>query len=272
MDLSSKINIKYRGKEITENQIKIIELLLKTKSQNKVAKILNIPTSSVNIQIKRLEKKLGIKIIQSSTSGTVVTEEGQEILEYYQRIKRRMGETSFIACGFISSEIGRILFDNIIISSFDNILKLYRMGMVKILGIDDPYWSYRLGDPIPVVYDYMVMVYRDKFDVKNLIGVRYSPQRILWNVLKSRGISFRVRKVVKDPIQGIELVKKGYSLFLNESLVKYVDGNLNIEKPPFYRDTKHTLNFIAIEDEEKVVKTIKKKRKELESRGFEVVE
>ena len=269
MGLSS---IKYRGKEITENQIRIIELLLKTKSQNKVARILNIPTSSVNIQIKRLEKKLGVKIIQSSTSGTVVTEEGQEIVEYYQRIKRRLEETSFIASGFICGEVGRILFEDIVISSFDNVLKLYRMGMVKILGIDDPYWSYRLGDPIPVVYDYMVMVYRDRFDIKNLVGIRYSPQRILWNILKSRGISFRVKKVVKDPLQGIELAKKGYSLFLNESLTRYVDGDLNIEKPPFYRDTKHTLNFIALEDEERVLKAIRRRKKEIESRGFEVVE
>ena len=272
MDFSSTINIKYRGKEITENQIKIIELLLKTKSQNKVAKILNIPTSSVNIQIKRLEKKLGVKIIQSSTSGTVITEEGQRILEYYRKIKKRIGETSFIACGFISGEVGRILFEDVIISSFDNVLKLHKMGMVKILGIDDPYWSYRLGDPIPVVYDYMVMVYRDKFDLKNLVGIRYSPQRILWNILKSRGIPFRIRKVVKDPLQGIGLVKRGYSLFLNESLIRYVDRDLNVEKPPFYRDTKHTLNFIALEDEENVIKTIRKKKREIESRGYEVVE
>ncbi|HID47131.1 MAG TPA: LysR family transcriptional regulator [Methanothermococcus okinawensis] len=272
MDLSSVVHIKYRGKEITAKQIKIIELLLETKSQNKVAKILNIPTSSVNIQIKRLEKKLGLKIIQSSTSGTVVTEEGQQILEFYRRIKRRMEKNSFIACGFICGEVGRILFEDVVISSFDNILKLYRMGMVNILGIDDPYWSYRLGDPIPVVYDYMVMVYRDRFDVKNLVGIRYSPQRILWNILKSRGVSFKIRKVVKDPLKGIELVKKGYSLFLNESLVKYVDEDLHIERPPFYRDTKHTLNFIGPEDEETVVKAIRRRKKELENRGFEVVE
>lgn len=272
MDLSSTVNIKYRGKKITENQIRILELLLKTKSQNKVAKILNIPTSSVNIQIKRLEKKLGIKIVESSTSGTVVTEEGQQIVNYYQKIKRRITKSSFIACGFICGEVGRILFDDIIISSFDNILKLYRMEMVKILGIDDPYWSYRLGDPIPAVYDYIVMVYRNRFDIKNLVGIRYSPQRILWNVLKSRGISFRIKKVVKDPLQAIELVQKGYSLFLNESLLRYVDKDLNIEKPPFYRDTKHTLNFIAPEDGERVVKTIRKKKREIESRGFEVVE
>ncbi|HIP17087.1 MAG TPA: LysR family transcriptional regulator [Methanothermococcus okinawensis] len=272
-NLSATITLRYNGKIITENQIKILELISKTKSQNKVAKLLNISPSSVSIQIKRLEKKLGMDLIDSSASGTMLREHAQDIVDYYNKMKKRITMEPLIACGFICGEVGKILFEDIIISSFDNILKLYNMDLSGIVGIDDPYWSYRLGDPIPVVYDYMVMVYKEEFDTKNLIGIRYSPQRIMWKILKNHNIPFKITKVVKNPFQAIDLLEEGYSLFLNESFTRYVKGDYIIKKPHFYEDTKHTLNFITLNNDEKtIIKSIKRKKKEIENRGFQMVD
>ena len=272
--LTATINIKYNGKLITENQIKILKLISEKKSQNKVAKILNIPPSSVNIQIKRLEKKLGVKLIYSSTSGTILTEPAQNIVKYYESVQKRVSKNPFIACGFISGELGKILFDDIIISSFDNILKLHEMDLTGIVGMDDPYWSFRLGEPIPIAYDYFITAYKEKFDIKNLIGIRYSSQRIIWNILKNHKIDFRITKVVKNPFYAIDLIEEGYSLFINESFVRYIKKDYVVEKPYFYEKTKHTLNFIASNEKyEKLIEhTVNKKKKEIKNRGFEVVE
>ncbi|WP_421078412.1 LysR family transcriptional regulator [Methanothermococcus sp. Ax23] len=273
-NLTTTLNIKYDGKSITENQIKILKLISEKKSQNKVAKILNIPPSSVNIQIKRLEEKLGVKLIYSSTSGTILTEPAQNIVKYYESVQKRVSKHPFIACGFISGELGKILFDDILISSFDNILKLYEMDLTSIVGIDDPYWSFRLGEPIPIAYDHFIMAYKENFNVKNLIGIRYSPQRIVWNILKNQNVDFKITKVVKNPFYAIDLIEDGYSLFLNESFAKYIKKDYVIEKPYFYEKTKHTLNFIASNEEhEKLINhVVNKKKKEIESRGFEVIE
>ncbi|AEH06733.1 helix-turn-helix domain-containing protein [Methanothermococcus okinawensis] len=159
-NLTTTLNIKYNNKSITEKQIEILKLISENKSQNKVAKILNIPPSSVNIQIKRLEKKLGVKLIYSSTSGTILTESAQNIVKYYESVQKRISKNPFIACGYISGELGKILFDDVVISSFDNIIKLHEMDLTSIIGIDDPYWSFRLGEPIPVAYDHFIMAYK----------------------------------------------------------------------------------------------------------------
>ena len=189
-------------------------------------------------------------------------------------MQKRVSKHPFIACGFISGELGKILFDDILISSFDNILKLYEMDLTSIVGIDDPYWSFRLGEPIPIAYDHFIMAYKENFNVKNLIGIRYSPQRIVWNILKNQNVDFKITKVVKNPFYAIDLIEDGYSLFLNESFAKYIKKDYVIEKPYFYEKTKHTLNFIASNEEhEKLINhVVNKKKKEIESRGFEVIE
>ena len=272
--LTATLNMKYGNKLLTEKQLEILKLISKTKSQNKVAEMLNIPPSSVNIQIKRLEKKIGVKLIYSSTSGTILTEDAQYILKHYESTKKRISYNQFITCGFVCGELGKILFDNVLISSFDNILKLHEMNLTSIIGIDDPYWSFRLGEPIPIAYDHIIVAYKEKFDVKNLVGIRYSPQRIVWNILKNDKIDFKITKIVKNPFYAIDLIEDGYTLFLNECLTKYLKNDYIVEKPHFYEKTKHTLNFIASNKKyEKLIEdVVKEKKKEIKNRGFEVVE
>ncbi len=273
-NLVANVNIKCNNKLLTEKQLNILKLISKTKSQNKTAEILKIPPSSVNIQIKRLEKKIGVKLTYSSTSGTILTEDAKNIIGYYDSMTKRILNKSFITCGYICGELGKILFEDILISSFNNILELYNMNLTNIIGIDDPYWSFRLGEPIPVVYDHIVVAYKKERNLKNLVGIRYSPQRIVWNILKNDGVNFKITKTVKNPFYAIDLIEEGYTLFLNESLVRYLKKNYVVEKPYFYEKTRHTLNFIVSneEDEQYIENMIRKKRREINNRGFEIVE
>ncbi|ABR56760.1 helix-turn-helix domain-containing protein [Methanococcus aeolicus] len=288
--LTTTIGINYNGAPITERQIRILRLISEKKSQNKVAELLSIPPSAVNIQIKRLEKKLGVQLIYSSTYGTILTETAQEIVKYYELRKKRISSDKFIGCGYISGEIGKILFDNIIISSFDNILKLYKMDLLSIIGIDDPYWSMDFGvskfqrsfyDPIPVAYDYFIKVHSPKYEFNhnNLIGIRYSPQRIIWNILKSENITHKITKTVKNPFYALDLVEKGYSLYINKCFEQYIKKEYIVEKPYFYDKTKHTINIIPLYDEnnknvehKNIEEIIFKKKKELKNKGFELVD
>ena len=276
--LTTTIGINYNGAPITERQIRILRLISEKKSQNKVAELLKIPPSAVHIQIKRLEKKLGVQLIYSSTYGTILTETAKEIVKYYELRKKRISSDKFIGCGYVSGEIGKILFDNIIISSFDNILNLYKMDLLSIIGIEDPYWSMNIGAPIPVAYDYFIKVHSPKYEFNhnNLIGIRYSSQRIIWNILKSENIIHKITKTVKNPFYALDLVEEGYSLYINKCFERYIKKEYIVEKPYFYGKTKHTLNIIPLNSENTEQKNIEeiifKKKKELKNKGFELVD
>ena len=279
--MKADLIIEYKGKSITPNQIKLLMALHKTKSQNEAAKLLNIKPSSFNIQLKRLEDKLGVKLYYSSPNGTVLTDVGLEILETYNLYSKRLKNHYFTVSGFVSGEIAKILFDNPMITSFDNALKLLKMGFVDVLGVDDSYWIYRLGDErflksevgscdfniFLIAYDNFVMVSKGEFDYKNLVGIRFSSQRIVYNILKKEGIKFKVKIKTKNPFKAIELVDEGYSLFLNESLLKYVDDGFNVEYPSFYEKTIHAINFISFDKDVKIDKTDIKRIKKL---GFKI--
>ncbi|ABR55101.1 transcriptional regulator, LysR family [Methanococcus vannielii SB] len=272
-DLSVTLNINYRDKVITPSQAEILKLILETKSQNKVAQLLDIPPSTVNIQLKRLEAKLGVNLAYASPAGTVLSEEAYQIVKYYTAIKERVSKTKFIACGFVSGEVGKILFDDVLVSSFSNILKLHKSNLTDTIGIDDPYWSYRIGDPIPVAYDHFLMVSKGDFNFKNLLGVNFSAHRIVWKTLKNEKIDFRVSKVVKNPFYAIDLLEEGYSMFINKCLLRYVKKEYNIETPNFYEKTKYTINFISNEEnfEENFEDLVLKKHNEIKSAGFEPI-
>jgi len=279
--MKADLIIEYKGKSITPNQIKLLMALHKTKSQNEAAKLLNIKPSSFNIQLKRLEDKLGVKLYYSSPNGTILTDVGLEILDTYNLYSKRLKNHYFTVSGFVSGEIAKILFDNPMITSFDNALKLLKMGFVDVLGVDDSYWIYRLGDErflksevgscdfniFLIAYDNFVMVSKGEFDYKNLVGVRFSSQRIVYNILKKEGIKFRVKIKTKNPFKAIELVDEGYCLFLNESLLRYVDDDFNVEYPKFYEKTIHAINFISFDKDVKIDKTDIKKIKKL---GFKI--
>jgi len=272
-DLSVTLNINYKDKTITNSQAEILNLISETKSQNKTAEILGIPPSTVNIQIKRLENKLGFKLTFASPAGTMLSDEAMMIIKYYNSLKERTSKNKFIACGFISGEVGKILFDDVLVSSFSNVLKLYKSNLTNVVGIDDPYWSYRIGDPIPVAYDHFLMVSKDNFDFKNLLGVNYSAHRIVWKTLKNEKIDFKVSKVVKNPFYAIDLLEEGYSMFLNKCLLKYVKKDYNVVTPDFYEKTRHTINFISSDEnfEENFEELVSKKHSEIKSAGFEPI-
>ncbi|MBA2861120.1 LysR family transcriptional regulator [Methanococcus maripaludis] len=272
-DLSVTLNINYRGKQITKTQVEILKSVSETRSQNKTAEILGIPPSTVNIQIKRLENKLDLKLTYSSPAGTMLSPDAELIVAYYNAYLERTSKEKFIACGFISGEVGRILFDDVLVSSFSNVLRLYRSNLTSVVGIDDPYWSYRLGDPVPVAFDHFVMVSKGDFNFKNLLGVNYSAHRIVWKTLKNEKIDFRVSKVVKNPFYAIDLLEEGYSMFLNTCLLRYVKKDYLIETPDYYDKTKHTINFILNKSipEDEFEEVLYKKEKEIKSAGFDPV-
>ncbi|ADG13935.1 transcriptional regulator, LysR family [Methanocaldococcus infernus ME] len=241
---------------LTKRQIEILLTLYRTRSQKEAAKVLNISPSALNVQLKRMERKLGFKLYYSTSSGTVLTEKALAIIDNY--LEENLNK-KFVVSGYISGEFGKKIFDNLIITSFGSALTLLRLGLVNILGIDDPYWLYRLEDErfikyeygsykldiVKTFYDKFIMVSKDNFDYRKLIGIRYSAQRIVYNILKEEKIKFKVLVRVESPFKAIEYLNKGYSMFINESFLKYLE-EFNVGYPAFYEKTTHAINFVRV--------------------------
>ena len=82
-----------------------MESLSRTKSQRKSAKELGISHTVFNRRLLKAEEKLGFKITQKVGNGTLLTKEGLQLLEEYQKYLVKIEKTSSIniAGGHISS-------------------------------------------------------------------------------------------------------------------------------------------------------------------------
>ena len=67
-----------------------LESLSRTKSQRQSAKELNISHTVFNRRILKAEEKLGFKITENVGNGTVLTRNGLELLEEFQKYQVRI--------------------------------------------------------------------------------------------------------------------------------------------------------------------------------------
>ena len=71
---------------MTIQQCKYVIKIAKTGSFSEAAKQLFIAQSSLSMSIKQLEQELGIKIFERSGNGIYITDEGEEFVNYANRI------------------------------------------------------------------------------------------------------------------------------------------------------------------------------------------
>lgn len=88
MKLKSKgiINLDINGEIYDYKLYQSLNSLAKTSSQRKSAKELNISHTVFNRRLLKAEDKLGVKITQKQGNGTLLTPEGEALLEEYKKI------------------------------------------------------------------------------------------------------------------------------------------------------------------------------------------
>ena len=153
-----------------------LESLSRTRSQRKSAKELNISHTVFNRRILKAEDKLGFKITQKVGNGTILTREGLDLLEEFQKYIVKIEKTSNlnIAGGHISTglleSIKHPFNTNIYSSSDKDAFELAKRGAVDILTLDDPLIAYERDiDFTPIAYDYLVLISSpDCEEIKNI--------------------------------------------------------------------------------------------------------
>jgi molybdate transport system regulatory protein len=83
---------------IGEGRLRILSALRITGSMSKTARKLNLPFRNVWAKIKDAERQAGFKMVETSKTGSRLTEEAEELLALYaqlQRSCRRSANTKF---------------------------------------------------------------------------------------------------------------------------------------------------------------------------------
>nr|WP_295160580.1 LysR family transcriptional regulator [uncultured Methanobrevibacter sp.] len=261
MKLKSKglISLDINGDIYDYKLYQSLESLSRTKSQRQSAKELKISHTVFNRRLLKAEEKLGVKITQKVGNGTILTREGLDLLEEFQKYAVRIEKTASINIvgGHISSGLLETIkhpFNTNIYSSSDrDAFELAKRGAVDILTLDDPLIAYERDiDFTPIAYDYLVLISSPDCDeIKsindlnslNFVNVTGSAQRLAWNTLKHYDIEYNITHKVNSQFDAFKLVRNSSNLhcFLNAS---YFKGN---ELLKF--DTRHVISLIKVNED-----------------------
>ena len=230
MKLKSKglISLDINGTIYDYKLYQSLESLSRTKSQRQSAKELKISHTVFNRRLLKAEEKLGVKITQKVGNGTILTREGLDLLEEFQKYAVRIEKTASINIvgGHISSGLLETIkhpFNTNIYSSSDrDAFELAKRGAVDILTLDDPLIAYERDiDFTPIAYDYLVLISSPDCDeIKsindlnglNFVNVTGSAQRLAWNTLKHYDIEYNITHKVNSQFDAFKLVRNSSNL------------------------------------------------------------
>ncbi len=236
-----------------------LESLSRTRSQRKSAKELNISHTVFNRRILKAEDKLGFKITQKVGNGTILTREGLDLLEEFQKYIVKIEKTSNlnIAGGHISTglleSIKHPFNTNIYSSSDKDAFELAKRGAVDILTLDDPLIAYERDiDFTPIAYDHLVLISSPECEeIKNVsdlndlnfVNVTGSAQRLAWTTLRHYDINYNIRFKVNSQFDAFKMVRNSKNLhcFLNAS---YFKGNDILKF-----DTRHVISLVKVNED-----------------------
>lgn len=260
-----------------------LKSLSNTKSQRKSAKELNISHTVFNRRILKAEEKLGFKIAEKVGNGTILTQEGQNLLDEFRKyaIQIEKSPNINIVGGHISTGLLESIdlpFNvNIYSSSDEDAFELAKRGVVDILTLDDPLIAFERDlNFLPIAYDYLVLISSPNskkiesisdLEGLNFVNVSGSAQRLAWNSLRHYDIEFNIVKNVKSQFDAFKLVRNSENLhtFLNAS---YFKGNELLKY-----DTRHVISMIKVNEDKAEVNEfvrymINEGQKDIEKQGF----
>ncbi|UCE73100.1 MAG: LysR family transcriptional regulator [Methanomassiliicoccales archaeon] len=215
---------------ISMQQIKALFAIASTHSQNKAASILEISVPVLHRSLKDMEKKLGLELITTTHRGTRLTEEGKDIIEAYERYKKRMMSypNTIVACSplyfnlvqKIVSAIEREGYQiDLLVSDDDLNNHCLEMGLVGAVVFDDPIYIYKekeaqeIYEVVEVIKDTLIHVYRGN----KYLRYKFGAQRIGFSHIKAQGVKYEVVGMTRDTKF---LLKSGHSFFINRSLAR----------------------------------------------------
>lgn len=253
------ISLKIDGKIYDYKLYQSLESLSRTKSQRRSAKELGISHTVFNRRFLKAEEKLGVKLTEKIGNGSVLTSDGESLLEEYRKYMIQIEKTTTI--NIVGGHISTGLLEsidtpfnlNIYSSSDEDAFELAKRGAVDILTLDDPLIAYERDiNFMPIAYDYLVLVSSPNSkniesisDLEGLdfVNVSGSAQRLAWNSLNHYDIEYNIKESVTSQFDAFKMVRNSENLytFLNAS---YFKGNELLKY-----DTQHVISIVKVNED-----------------------
>ena len=287
MKYKPKLSLIINGQVLGFKFLEALDHVAQTMSQRRASQILGISHAVLNRRIKDAEEKLGMKLVDTTGSGSELTKNGREILQKYRNLMKRLEKHAkpVISGGYISTGLIEVLaveygLDVLIYKSDDeSALYLADRDMVDILTLDDPAKAFmRDLDFVPIARDHLVLVspagvtvdHLDELEGKKFVEIVGSSQRLAWNTLDNKGVDYNLVKHVKSPYEALKLVQSNKDLytFLNNSFIPGCDMLKD--------DTQHIITLVLLkQDNERLKRFLEfilgRGRKIIKESGFETI-
>lgn len=223
MRLEAVPSLTVNGAELTRRQLEALCALSQEGSQKAAAHRLGIATPVLHRYIHEAQRRAQVTLFDSTSKGTKLTLEGDEIVTEYLSLRMRMGRTRLpVAGGTIVSEemLLRALSESegaenfeAIISTDERNLRDLRAGLMDIVVLDDPV---HVMDLVGMEWEQVAEDRLLHVDHGERFGsFRFGAQRIGFRHLQTLGRRF---EVAHNYLSLQSLAASGLSYFVNESL------------------------------------------------------
>lgn len=224
MEIEPAISLVINGVSVTSHNLEVLKAVYEEGSQKQAASKLGISVPVLHRYLRRMEERIGVRLLVTSPSGTGLTEEGERIVIEYSALRARVrtGESVVVGGTIITEELLLSALSRIdktgkydlVISDDERNLRDFQAGLMDIVVLDDPLYAYELEGVKweEIADDELVHVDRGP----NYLRFKYGAQRLGFKLLNSQGAKYKEKGTVRYLPY---LISSNLSFFVNQSLL-----------------------------------------------------
>jgi molybdenum-dependent DNA-binding transcriptional regulator ModE len=224
VEIEPSVSLIVNGVQITTHLLDVLKAVYEEGSQKRASERLEISVPVLHRYLRRMEKRVGVDLLLTSSSGTTLTAEAESIVLEYSALSARIrtGKSLVVGGTIVTEElllsalskVDKTGMYDLIISDDDRNLRDFRSGLMDLVVVDDPLHVYDLEGVMwdEVAEDNLVHMVRGP----NYMRFRYGAQRLGYKHLDDQGIRYKVKGTV--PFLP-DLIGSNLSFFINQSLL-----------------------------------------------------
>lgn len=211
------------GHTITNRQLEILKTVAVTGSKTSAAKRLGISVPVVHRYIGTIEDAVGSPVTKSTPAGTILTDEGKQIVMTYDSTELRCCDDHgfTVCCSPVTEDLMmtvlsalKMLDVELVISDDEHNLRMMRENLADFAIIDDPLYLFDADEFEATEIGYMGMVFVDNGD--SFIRYRYGAQRVAFMFLDTMDRKYNIDS---ETFSLPELLGSSKSFFVDEFLL-----------------------------------------------------
>ena len=246
MEIRTEISQRVNGHRVTHRQIESLAAVRSEGSKTAAARKLGISVPVLHRYIASIEEGVGAKMIKATPNGSVLTDDGNKLLDSATMMALRCADSpgTAICCTPVTEELAMAALSelgsdaDLMVSEDEVNIRLFREGMADIILLDDPVHLFSLEGYRWTEIGSMDMVHVDKGP--SYIEYRYGAQRIAFMHLEAIGQEYRIEKRTRSVR---DLMDSGKSFFADRILIEREGVKIRSATDP--RLLKHTINAVS---------------------------